>query len=106
MPVRVIRENEELPEGFVVAKEINVFDKFTLGLLDLAKKLGVSPPKTATLAQKYGILEDDQSFREIHVGRQIYRRYSKRALDLLAPHAGEAQQVWEDTRELRKKRPR
>jgi len=106
MPVRIVRENEAIPEGYVVAKEINVFDKFTMGLNDLAKKLGVSPPKTGELIRKYKITEDDQAFRRICVGNSTFRKYSKRALDLLAPHAGEADQVWEESKPLRKKKPR
>jgi hypothetical protein len=106
VPVRVIRENEAVPEGFVVAKEINVFDKFTMGLLGLAKKLGLTPPKTTQLVHKYRVTEDDQAFREIRVGSQSYRRYSKRAIDLLEPHVPEANQVWEESKALRKKKPR
>jgi hypothetical protein len=105
-PVRVIREHEEVPEGFVVAKEINIFDKFTMGLNQIAKKLGVTPPKTGELIRKYKIKEDDQAFREIFIGRSCIRRFSKRALELLQPHAGEADQVWEETKELRRKKPR
>lgn len=106
MPVRVVRENEDVPEGFIVAKEINVFDKFTMGLHDLAKKLGLSPPKTTELIRKYKLTDDDQAFREIRVGSQIYRRYSKRAIELLVPHVGEAEQVWEESKSLRTKKPR
>lgn len=106
LPVRVVRENEDVPEGFVVAKEINVFDKFTMGLFGLAAKLGLTPPKTTELIRKYKTIEDDQSFPEIRVGRQVYRRYSKRALDLLVLHVAEAEQVWEESKSLRKKKPR
>ena len=106
LPVRVIREGEEVPEGFVVAKEINVFDKFTMGSIAVAKKLGLTPPRTRELMRKYRIEDDDQAFREIRVGSQTYRRYSKRALDLIAPHTAEADQAWEDSKALRKKKPR
>jgi len=106
LPVRVTHEHDQVPEGFVVAKEINVFDKFTMGLLDLARHLGITPPKTKELGRKYRIEDDDQSFRVIRIGRQVYRRYSKRALDLLCPHVGEAEQVWQETKALRKKKPR
>jgi hypothetical protein len=106
IPVRVLREAEEVPEGFIVAKEINVFDKFTMGLHGLAQKLGLTPPKAKVLIQRYKIEEDDQAFREVRVRTQTYRNYSKRALDLLEPHTSEAEQVWEETRELMKRKPR
>ncbi len=106
MPVRVIKEGDEVPEGFLVAKEINVFDKFNIGLIDLARKLGVTPPKTLALVRKYNVNKDPDAFREIRVGRTVHRRYSKRALDVLAPHAEEAQAVWDETKALRRKKPR
>lgn len=109
IPVRVIAEHEDVPEGFVVAKEINVFDKFTMGLHDIARKLGLTAPRTGELIRKYKITDDDQAFREIRIGSQRYRRYSKRALDLLRPHVSEAEQVWEESKTLRalvRKKPR
>ena len=42
MPVRFVREGEELPQGAIVAKEVNILDKYTMGIRDLAKKLGIT----------------------------------------------------------------
>lgn len=105
-PVRVIREHEGVPEGFIVGKEVNILDKFTMGLAQIAGKLSLSMPRTLELARKYKVHEDDQAFREIRVGRSRFRRYSLRALEILAPHAAEADQVWEESKAIRRQKPR
>jgi hypothetical protein len=95
LPVRIVKPGDATPaEGFIINREVNILDKFNLGLNQLADNLNLTAPKTNALIREFKITEDPESFREIAVGRSRYRRYSKKALDLLRTKTGEADSVW------------
>src|SRR5262249_2744299 len=53
MPVRTLKPGEAPPaEGIIIKQEINIFDKFNMGLYQLAGNLGISGPKTLALLRK------------------------------------------------------
>ena len=99
MPVRVVKASDtEEPQGTVITKEVNIFDKFNMGLRQLSEKLEVTQPRTLTLILYCGVQDDPEAFREIKIGSQHYRRYSKRALDILRMNVGKAGDAWKKHR--------
>lgn len=82
IPVRIAQPGEE-HAGIVVKQEVNPFDKFNLGIHDIAEKLQLTQPKALALIYELGIQEDRESFRELSIGAVSAKRYSKRALDQL-----------------------
>lgn len=95
LPVRIIKTGDPTPaEGVIINREVNILDKFNLGLHQLAKNLGLTAPKTTALVREFGIIDDPECFREISIGSQRHRRYSKKALDLLRPRLDEVDVAW------------
>jgi hypothetical protein len=76
-----------VPEGtpgatIVSVKRVNELDYYSLGLNDLAKKLGLNASRTLALIRHLGLQERDDSFKVITVGGVAFKRYSKKALEL------------------------
>jgi hypothetical protein len=82
IPVRIANPGET-PVGMVVRQEINIWDKFNLGLSDIADKLGVSAPRTHALIYELSVQEDPECYRVLNRKKSIFKGYSKKALDLL-----------------------
>ncbi|MEO5349440.1 MAG: hypothetical protein H7836_07335 [Magnetococcus sp. YQC-3] len=80
--VRVAKDGETVV-GNVIKQEVNIFDKFSLGRDDLAKKVTLSGPKTSAMIVELDLKSDPECYREIPVGSQKLKRYSKKALDKL-----------------------
>lgn len=94
-PVRVLKPGDpEQPEGFIVHKEVNIFDKFNLGLDQLATKLGVSRWRTIAMIREYKLESDDECFREVKIGSQCYKRYSMKALEVLRGKIDTVENCW------------
>jgi hypothetical protein len=80
--VRVARPGEEIV-GTLLKQEINPWDVFTLSRDDLAGKLGLSGPRTHALIYELGIQSDPTCYRELRKKSQVFKGYSKTALDRL-----------------------
>lgn len=73
---------EGTPGAMVVAvKRVNELDYYSLGLRDLAKKLGLGTNKALAVVKELNLQKDDECFREVTVGSQRFKRYSAKALD-------------------------
>lgn len=95
LPVRILKPEEaDQAQGVIIQREINIFDKFNMGLDDLAPKVGVSRWRVLAMIREYGIEADKDSFRIIPVGSGQYKRYSKKALDLLREKRDAANECW------------
>ena len=80
--VRLVPEGT--PDATVVAvHKINETSFYSLGLKDLAKKLGLSEPKTLAVVKALGIQKQAELFREITLGKSKFKRYSHLALEKL-----------------------
>ncbi len=79
-PLRIIRLGEEGDEVTLI-REVDSLDRYSMGLRDLAAKLGLTPPKTTALMLELDIRSNSQYFREIRVGKTIHGRYSPKALE-------------------------
>lgn len=95
IPMRVLKPGDpEPPGGFIVQKEINIFDKFNLGLNQLAAKLGISRPRTLAMVRHYGLEKDEDAYREVKIGRSVYKRYSMKGLDYLRDKLDTVEECW------------
>ncbi|MGH9460633.1 MAG: DUF3644 domain-containing protein, partial [Vicinamibacteria bacterium] len=82
VPIKLVKEGE--PGAAVVAvKRVNEIDFYSLGLNDLAEKIGLSAPKTLAVVRHLRLQDDDEYFKEIKIGASRFKRYSARALDRL-----------------------
>lgn len=80
--VRVAKDGEPTT-GTLIKQEVNIWDKYNLGRDDLAKKLGISGPKTSALILELKIQEDPGCFRILRRKSTTFKGYSKTALDRL-----------------------
>jgi len=93
--VRVAKAGEEVV-GTLVKQEINLWDVFTMSRDDLAQKLGLSGPRTHALIYELKLQDDPSCYRELRKKSQLYKGYSKKALDLLraAKDSVDLNEVW------------
>lgn len=67
----------------VSVKRVNELDHYSLGLNDLAAKVGLNATRTLALVRHLGLQDKPEAFKTITVGTQKFKRYSKSALDAL-----------------------
>ena len=78
-PVHLLKEGEGT--GAVVAiRRVNELDYYSLGAAALAKKVGLTQPKSRALVDHLNLCEDADCFKEIKIGRMTHRRYSPKAI--------------------------
>ena len=80
--VRVANDGEPVV-GTVIKQEVNIWDKYNLGRDDLAKKLGISGPRTSALILELKIQDDQDCFKALQRKSTTFKGYSKKALDKL-----------------------
>ncbi len=75
---------EGTPGAAVIAiKRVNELDFYNLNLTALSEKTKVSNVKLLAVIKELRLQENPEAFKEIKIGKQIYRRYSPLALDVL-----------------------
>ena len=79
-PVRLLKEGEGA--GAVVAvRRVNELDFYSLSPTQLAKKVGLTPPKSRAVVDYLGLREHIECFKEFKLGRTTYAlRYSPQAI--------------------------
>ena len=98
--VRVAKDGEPVT-GTLIKQEVNIWDKYNLGRDDLAKKLGISGPKTSALILELKIQDDQDCYKVLRRKSSTFKGYSKAALDRLqsAINGGvDIEGVWEKQR--------
>ena len=85
IPARLVREGSpEYETAPVIAvKRVNELDYYSLGLKSLAKKLGLSAPRTLALIRYLDLQNNSEYYKEIRIGSQRHKRYSAKALPVL-----------------------
>lgn len=72
------------PGAAVVAiKRVNELEFYTLNLTALSEKTKVSTAKLLAVVKELKLQENQDAFKEIKIGTQVYKRYSPLALDIL-----------------------
>ena len=95
MPVVVVKAGDGIePQGTIIVKEVNLLDKFTLGMKQMADQCGLTINRARALVFEFKIQEDAEAFRTFRIGSQLHKRYSKKALDILRAHRDEADAIW------------
>jgi hypothetical protein len=97
VPVQVVPEGT--PGAHVVAlKRVNELDYYNLGRDQLAKKVGLTGPKTSAVIHHLNLKADPESFKRISVGNVHHDRYSQKAIGQIKAGiaATPMTEVWEN----------
>lgn len=95
LPVRILKPEEaDQAEGVIIQREVNILDKFNMGLNDVAAKLELTTWRVQAMIREYALADDIESFREFKIGATRLKRYSKKALDLLRSKIDTAEECW------------
>jgi hypothetical protein len=80
-PVQLVPEGT--PGATIVAvRRIDSLGYYSLGLLDLAKKLELSAPRALALVRHLKVQESADYYKEFRIGHALFKRYSSKAVDL------------------------
>lgn len=78
-PVQLVKEGT--PGASVVAvKRVDDLGFYSLGRDDLAKKVGLSGPKTTAVVRFLDIQKDAECYKQVVVGKARFDRYSQKAI--------------------------
>lgn len=93
--VRVAKPGETVA-GTVIKQQIDPWDVFTMSRDDLAKKLSLTGPRTHALIYELNLQADPECYKELRKKSQIFKGYSKKALDKLRQAKAELNidEVW------------
>jgi hypothetical protein len=95
IPIRLVPEGT--PDAAVVAvKRVNELDFYSLGAKQLAEKLGLTTPKAVAIVDYLGIRSKPECYKEIKIGKAVFKRYSQKALDEIraALQKENAEAIW------------
>jgi len=79
-PVYIVREGEDLT-GATAVREVNLLDRYSMGITQIADKIGLGRNKTLALIMHVGIQEDPDCFKEFRHRTLRYKGYSPKALE-------------------------
>lgn len=91
--IRITKKEGEkvqlVPEGtpgatVLAVKRVNELDYYSLGLHDIAEKIGLGPNKTLAIVKHLGLQNSPDHFKEVKLGNSRFKRYSAKALDKMA----------------------
>ena len=101
-PVKLLKEGEGT--GAVVAvRRVNELDYYSLSATQLAKNVGLTPPKSRAVVDHLGLRKDPECFKEIKIGGVTHARYSPQAIKKMkdALSAEFIDDIWAAHREKR-----
>ncbi len=81
-PVYVAREGEEVDDPAII-REVNLIDRYSMGLFELSDKLDLGRNKTLALIQHLNLQNDSECFKEFKHKTLKYKGYSPKALEIL-----------------------
>ena len=95
-PVRLVSAGEAEAEQATLVREVDLLERYPLGLRQVAEQLGLTTPRALALIRHEGLQTDPACFREVRVGAASYKRYSPQALVRLrsALAAADMAAVW------------
>ena len=82
IPVRIAKPGEAVT-GTVIKQLIDQWDVFNMSRDDLAKKLSLTGPRTHALIYELDLQSDPDCYKELQKKSQVFKGYSKKALDKL-----------------------
>jgi hypothetical protein len=81
-------QDDNADAAVVAVKRVNEIDSYSMGLNDLAEKLGTNRTKLLWFIKREGIQANSEFFKIITVGKVSQKRYSKPCLDMLRERLG------------------
>jgi len=81
-PVYIVHEGEEVNNAAIV-REVNLIDRYSMGLFNLADKLGLGRNKTLALIRHLNLQNNSEYFKEFKHGAMHYKGYTPKALEFL-----------------------
>ena len=106
-PLQIVPEGT--PGAFTVAvKRVNELDFYNLGAKDLARKIGLTQPKTLAIVDHLHMRDDASCYKEFRIGRTRHKRYSQKAIGRLkeALEGESIDNIWKKRQESIKNRRR
>jgi hypothetical protein len=94
-PVRLVPEGT--PGATIVAvKKVEALSYYSLGQHDLARKVGLTPPKTRAMIRHLALQDSEEYYKVFKIGSQVFKRYSPKAVDAikLALPSTDMEAVW------------
>jgi len=94
-PVRLVPEGT--PGATIVAvKKVEALSFYSLGQHDLARKVGLTPPKARAIIRHLLLQDSEEYYKEFKIGSQVFKRYSPKAVDAirLALPSTDMDSVW------------
>jgi hypothetical protein len=80
IPIQIVPEGT--PGSAVVAlKRVNELDYYNLGRDQVARKVGLTGPKTTAIISYLKLKEDPESYRRITIGKVTFDRYAPKAVE-------------------------
>jgi len=103
--IRITKKEGEavhlVPEGtpgatVLAVKRVNELDYYSLSTTELAKKAKLTSPKLVALVWHLKLQESDEYFKQLKVGKSVFKRYSAKALDKIKKSLSEVNmdEVW------------
>ena len=89
---------ENTPGATVIAiKRVSELGYYTLGLHQLAKKVGITAPRTLAVIKELKLQDDEDYFKFFKIGKSEYKRYSSKAVDKITEELPnlDIDDVWE-----------
>lgn len=84
--------------GVLGFKRVNELDFYNLNLTQLGEKVGLTQPKCLAVIWQLGLQSDTDCFKEIRIGKAVYKRYSQKAIGCIqeALPGLNLDEVWEN----------
>lgn len=95
-PVHLVPEGT--PGATVLAvKRVNELDFYSLGLKQLAEKVGLTQPKARAVVLHLGLQEKVECFKTVRIGKVEHKRYSPKAVEAVKQSLPDLdlEQVWQ-----------
>ena len=95
-PVHLVPEGT--PGAMIVSvKRVNELDYYSLGLKDLAEKVELNQARTLALVRHLDFQASTEYFKEVKIGKVVFKRYSQKALEALheALKTVDMEKVWQ-----------
>ena len=67
----------------VAVKRVDELGFYSLGAKQLAEKVGLSMPRTGAVLDHLDLRSQAECYKEIKIGKSVFKRYSPKALDLI-----------------------
>jgi len=82
-PVRVVRPGEPGADEAILVREVDLLDRYSMGLTQLANNMSLSTYDTQALIYQLRLRDDPECCHEFRIGGSRFRRYSPRAQERL-----------------------